>query len=283
VRPLPDRGAAAATTESGIILTAAGPNMQRVMREISLPSFYHYACRWNWAVHCEELAVDGVGADDSARRAKWAKVDLLRAALVRYQFALWLDADVLIVRTDDDIREHLHPESFQALALEQVPFEHRINPNTGVWLMRSGPAAFAFLDAVERLGQQPGPWADQGAVLGALGWHRGDTQYRWARPGVGNDFVAHTSWLPPAWNQPAVAARREEEVYTSTARSYEDRPTVSEPYALHFMGMTPAARYRHMSVAARGHTCLARRVDPGKPPTDTLAALDRAAWSRTTP
>lgn len=80
-----------------------------------------------------------------------------------------MDGDVLVLRFDEDVADHLHPEHFQALALEQVPFEHRVNPNTGVWLLRSGPDAFDFLDAVEAAGQQPGPWADQGAVLAALG------------------------------------------------------------------------------------------------------------------
>lgn len=118
---------------------------------------------------------------------------LIRQYLTEYRLVVWLDADVLLVRDDEDIAEHLHPAHFQALALEQVPAEHRVNPNTNVWLMRSERRAFDFLDAVEAAGPQPGPWADQGAVLAALGWHRGDERYWWAGPGRGNLF-----WPGPA-------------------------------------------------------------------------------------
>ncbi len=239
---------------SRVIHTAAGPNMRKTLHQLTLPPIRSYAQRWGWAVHGQELPADGEGADPLAQQAKWAKVGLLRQALHRHQLALWIDADVLILRTDEDIRQHLHPDSFQALALEQVPHEHRINPNTGVWLMRSCPAAFAFLDAVEAAGPQPGPWADQGAVLAALGWNRGDERYRWARPGSGSLFLPATSWLPPGWNQPHLNDRSEDSLYNSSAASYQDRPTVTAPHALHFMGMTPTARHQAMARAAAAWT-----------------------------
>lgn len=237
----------------GVIVTAAGPHMRSALHDLALPTFERYARAWGWAVQTADLPNDGAGADPAAQSAKWAKTRLLRAALAEHRHALWLDADVLLQRTDDDVLRHLHPHDFQALALEQVPSEHRVNPNTGVWLLRSCPQAFAFLDAVERAGQQPGPWADQGAVLHALGWDRGDARYHWARPGVGNVFSGSTSWLPPGWNAPYLGHRSDEDVFNSVAASYADRPRVDAPHALHFMGMTPAARYRAMSAVAAGH------------------------------
>lgn len=234
----------------GVIVTAAGPSMRSVLHDLALPSFRHYARHWGWDVLAVDLDGDGVGADPGAQRAKWAKVGLLRQALHGHRLALWLDADVLLVRADEDITLHLHPGAFQALALEQVPHEHRVNPNTGVWLMRSDARSLAFLDAVEAAGPQPGPWSDQGAVLAALGWDRGDDRYHWAGPGPAGPHLAGTSWLPPGWNQPYLGGRSELESFNSSASSYEDRPQVRRPHALHFMGMTPAARQRHMASAA---------------------------------
>lgn len=231
----------------GVLVTAAGPQMRAVMHEIALPTFRRYATRWGYAVHAVDLAADGIGADPAARLAKWQKIGMLREALTRFPLVVWLDADVLILRDDENIATHLHPDHFQALALEQVPVEHRINPNTGVWVLRSHPDAFRFLDTVEAAGPQPGPWADQGAVLAALGWDRGDEHYHWARPGRGNCYLDATSWLPPGWNQPYVTGRVEAELYNGCCSSYPDRPQVARPHALHFMGMTPAARYRHMA------------------------------------
>jgi hypothetical protein len=231
----------------GALVSAAGPRMRAMLHDLALPGFTRYAERWGWEVVVEDLAHDGSDATPDAQRAKWAKLGLLRQALQRYPLALWLDADVLLLRDDEDVTAHLHPAHFQALALEQVPSEHRINPNTGVWLLRSCPQAFAFLEAVESLGPQPGPWADQGSVLAALGWDRGDEQYRWARPGPGSAFLSGTSWLPPSWNQPFVGRRRPDECFNSAWDSYGDRPRVLDPHALHFMGMSPEARYLAMS------------------------------------
>ena len=141
---------------NGILVSAAGPSMRAALHELALPTFRRWASRWDWDVRAVDLDADGVAADAGAQRAKWAKIGLLRDALCAAPLALWVDADVLLVRDDEDVALHLGPGSFQALALEQVPAEHRVNPNTGVWLLRSCPAAFAFLDAVEAAGPQPG-------------------------------------------------------------------------------------------------------------------------------
>jgi len=234
----------------GVVVTAAGPQMRAMMHQLALPTFRRFASRWGYDVRPVDLGTDGAGADSAAQRAKWGKVGLLRAALREYPVALWLDADVLLARVDEDIAIHLHSDHFQALAIEHVPHEHRVNPNTGVWLMRSCAQGFAFLDAVEEEGPQPGPWADQGAVLAALGWNRGDDQYHWARPGSGNAFLAATSWLPPGWNQPYLEGRTVESCYNGQAASYIGRPTVRRPHAIHFMGMSPAARHMHMAKVA---------------------------------
>ena len=236
--------------QRAVLITAAGPQMQQVLEEISLPAFNWYAARWGYHVEATTLARDGAGADHAAQRAKWQKIRLLREALTRYDVAVWFDADVLVLRDDEDVAGHLHPHHFQSFALEQVPAEHRVNPNTGVWVLRSCASAFAFLDAVEAQGPQPGPWADQGAVLAALGWDRGDDAYHWAGPGLGSAYLRRTSWLPSSWNQPYVGPRSPTDSYNSDPASYADRPTVSRPHAVHFMGLTPEARYRYMAAAA---------------------------------
>ena len=235
---------------SRALVTAAGPRMRDVLHDLALPSMTRYAEMWGWQVLVADLDADGSGADVAAQQAKWAKVRLIREALQMHDLVLWLDADVLVLRDDEDIARHLHPAHFQAMALEHVPAEHRVNPNTGVWLLRSCPEAFGFLDAVEAVGPQPGPWSDQGAVLVTLGWERGDERYHWAGPGPGSTFLSGTSWLPPGWNQPYLDRREDGECFNSSASSYSDRPRVRDPHVLHFMGMSPLARYRAMAAVA---------------------------------
>lgn len=224
---------------SRALVTAAGPQLRAGLQDLALPTFARYAAQWDWELVVEDLAIDGADAQTVARQARWAKLRLIRQALAAHDLVLWLDPDVLVLRDDEDVAQHLHPETFQALALEHVPAEHRVNPNTGVWLVRSCPQAFAFLDAVAAAGQQPGPWADQGAVLAALGWDRGDERYHWARPGPGNAHLAGTSWLPPSWNQAVQDLR--------VPDGCADRPRVVDPHVLHFSGLPPAERYRAMA------------------------------------
>ncbi len=230
----------------GVLVTAAGPSMREVLHDLTLPSFQAYARRWRYDVLAEDLAVDGVGADPAAQQAKWRKVALLRDALRTYGVVVWLDADVLLTRHDEDVAGLLSPRDFQGLVLEQVPSERRVNPNTGVWVLRSCPAAVQFLQAVEDAGPQPGPWSDQGAVLAALGWERGDERYHGASPGRGNAFSRRTTWLPGRWNQPWLGPRDDGDAFNSSAASYGDRTAYADPCALHFMGLTPAARLRHI-------------------------------------
>ena len=65
-----------------------------------------------YAVLAEELPTDGAGADPAVQQAKWAKLRLLREALASFPLALWLDADILLTRDDEDIASHLHPDHF---------------------------------------------------------------------------------------------------------------------------------------------------------------------------
>ncbi len=214
---------------SRALVTAAGPRMRPVLNDLSLPTFARYASRWEWQLLVEDLVTDVGGT------AEWDKLRLIRQALEVYEQVLWLDAETLLLRDDQDVSEHLHPAHFQALGLEQVPSEHRINPTTGAWLVRSCPEAFAFLDAVHAVGPQTGQWAVQGAVLVALGWERGDAHYRWSRPGQGTSHLKGTSWLPQSWNQQLAGPRAE-----GTAR-------VPDPHVLHFHDMSPTDQYRSMA------------------------------------
>lgn len=240
------------TAGDRVLVTAAGPQMRPALHDLALPTFVRFAERWGYCVNVEDLAADGVRADPAAQRAKWAKLGLLREALTRFAMALWVDADVLICRYDEDVASHLPAGDFQALGLEQVPHEHRVNPNTGVWLMRSGPAAFAFLDEVLSVGRQPGPWADQGAVLAALGWDRGDERYWGARPGrqpfPGRHRVA-AARLEPALCRPAERSGvvQQQRRFLCWAAGGSRPPRA----ALHG---APAARYRSMAGVAHSLT-----------------------------
>lgn len=165
----------------------------------SLPTFERYAAAHGYDVHVEPID-DHVGiADPSARRAaRWQKIDLLWASLSRHRLVLWMDADAMFLRFDRDIADDLPPTCFQGLVLESLPT--RTNPNTGVWLLRSGRSASAFLDEVLERGLQEHSWADQATVCAALGWNLGDHHGHGARWSRSTQHDAGTAWLPVQWN-----------------------------------------------------------------------------------
>lgn len=224
-----------------VLVTAAGPNMMPILQNYSLPTFKKFADAHDYKVKVIELPSDSLARKDSqAKNARWQKMAILRDALTTNDIAVWLDADILIRRFDDDVASHLKETDYQGFVLHDVPAENRINPNTGVWVMRNTSKAFDFLDAVESEGIPEGRWADQGAVMKALGWTMGDDRYFGARvPKSGSSFMEGTAWLPIGWNQPYCDNRPNPEAYIG-------RPTVKDPHALHFMAMTIEERMQVM-------------------------------------
>lgn len=218
---------------SKVLVTAAGPNMLPVLRQYTLPAFERFAEAQQYQVQVEELAVDSLARkNDAAKHARWHKIELLRQALARHEVVAWFDADVLIRRFDDDPAMHLRDDAFQGLVLHAVPAERRINPNTGVWILRNAPESFEFLDIVQGMGLPEGRWADQGAVMRALEWTLGDDRYFGAQmPERHNRFLRGTAWLPIGWNQPHCEHR-------SNPDAYVGRPLTTEPHAVHLMAMT---------------------------------------------
>lgn len=228
------------------LVTAAGPNMMSVLEEFSLPTFERFAQEHRYDVEVTELYDDSLARKDAqAKEARWQKINIVRKALSNSALVVWLDADVLIKRFDEDIADNLSEVSYQGLVLHDVPAENRINPNTGVWVMRQCVESFDFLDAVEEVGMISNRWADQAAVMQALGWPMGDERHHGTyMPTESNKFLRGTDWLPTSWNQPYCENRPNPEAYVG-------RPVVERPNALHFMAMTIEDRMIYMGVEAR--------------------------------
>lgn len=225
------------------IVTAAGPNMAPVLTGISLPSFASFAERHGYKMQVNYLTEDDADRWSSAAKSvRWQKLRLIRSVLEQCDVAVWVDADVLICRSDTDILESLSASDYQGMVVHTIPLEDRTNPNTGVWVIRNTEKAFRFLDKASEIGMPEGRWADQGAVLRALGWILGDEHYRGARmPDTPTEFMDGTAWLPLSWNLP-----------------YHERyagPEVTiDPFAIHFMGMSASDRLKHMREVADRYT-----------------------------
>lgn len=212
-----------------VLLSGAGDRM-RPLLALALPAFERFAATHGYRLEVAELD-DGDGSRAGRRRARWAKIGLLRGAIEDGHTALWVDADAMVCRFDRDIAADLGVASFQGLVLERFPT--RVNPNTGVWLLRPGQRSAAFLDAVEEIGPLAHSWTDQAAVCTALGWSLGDYHGHGARAAAPSSFVAGTAWLPSCWN--------------ALSASVDGRPRIR-----HYAGVPLEERRRRMAERLSG-------------------------------
>jgi hypothetical protein len=99
------------------IVTAAGPNLWHLFEPYALPTF-----QWLAEALRIDLKVTRIGDDsreylaDAARAARWAKLHVIEEAFDGgYDEVLWLDADIVVMRCDDDPFRYLtKPDDIQA-------------------------------------------------------------------------------------------------------------------------------------------------------------------------
>jgi hypothetical protein len=223
------------------LVTAAGPNMMPVLEEYTLPTFKEFARINNYNIEVTPLTTDSLlRKHDAAKKARWQKIEIMRRALRNSDVVAWFDADVIITKSNRDIIDDAEAEDFQGLVIHEVPAESRINPNTGVWVMKNSELSFDFLESVTDIGMTSERWADQAAVMQGLGWNMGDERHYGASPpDKRNKYCKRTSWLPVGWNQPCCDNR-------PNPAAYIGRPLVERPYAVHFMAMTITERMKQM-------------------------------------
>lgn len=217
-----------------VLLTAAGPSMRQILEGYTLPTFRRFAAVHGYEVVVVRHEVDGQG---SLREVRMLKPRLVREQLdLGAELVLWIDADAMFLRFDADPADLLGPEHFQGLVLERVPSRGRTNPNSGVWLIRNVSGAIEFLESVERIGLQPGEaWADQAAIMRALGWFMGDRDYAGAHAGPGTPAMLGTALLPLSFNT-RIGDGNPKQWYQKSV------DTARGPHIWHLSGLTPDER-----------------------------------------
>ena len=184
--------------------------MQPVLNE-SLHTFRRFGER-----HGYDVVVGGEEAITD-RAPAWCKVLLLQRLLDSYDYVLWIDADAIVLDESVDPASLLGEHHYQALV------RYRWNDEevacTGVWLLRRGQKAVAFLDAVWNGGAgylQLHPW-EQAAAMRLLGYSVDPD--RFIAP---TEWSEGTLWLDNEWDSiPAFTEQRR--LVTCKIRHYAAR------------------------------------------------------------
>jgi hypothetical protein len=157
---------------------------ERLLR-IAARSFRPFAQRHGYDLHLHTEVVD------PSRPAPWSKIPILQGLLDRYETVVWLDSDLMVV----DPREDLPlPPGLMAM-VEHTTKEGRM-PNSGVWVLRGGDEARAFLDEVwaqEDLVEHK--WWENAAICRLLGYTLDPVG-----PGAPTPWLERTTFLDPRWN-----------------------------------------------------------------------------------
>lgn len=103
-----------------------------LVREVTWPPMRRYAERHGYQL------VEAEPVTEAGLTVTWSKVPALLGALNDGDYALWLDADVLVTEGAWDVTEELPAGCFQALA-----YDARVGPCSSIWLVRAdGGRAF---------------------------------------------------------------------------------------------------------------------------------------------
>jgi len=174
-------------------IASLGTGAHEPLLRLAARSFGPFARRHGYDLHLHTEPLE------PSRPAPWSKIPLLRELLGRYEQVLWLDSDLVIV----DPREDVPAPRCMAL-VEHTTKEGRM-PNSGVWALRAGADAVAFLDAVwaqEDLVEHK--WWENAAICRLLGYTLDPLG-----PGAPTEWRERTELLDPRWNSiPDARARR---------------------------------------------------------------------------
>jgi galactosyl transferase GMA12/MNN10 family len=187
--------------KKALVSFGTGPSAKTLA--VALPTFEEYARQHGYDV------ITGVG-DPLGRPWSWAKVPLLKRLLQSYDFALWIDADAIIVDGSVDIETEIPADAFHAFVVHETGAGP--SPCCGVWGLRSGERTQSFLDAVwQQEDLIDHRWWEQAAVMRLLGWR---TEFPLAKerstPWDDGTFVLSGEWdvIPrPALGRPYSPAR----------------------------------------------------------------------------
>jgi galactosyl transferase GMA12/MNN10 family len=159
----------------------------RELLELALPRFTEYAAAHNYEILiAEEIPLP--------RPPSWLKVPAILQALQTHDEVLWLDADIAILDTSQDIADEIPAGAWQALVAHQTP-DGEV-PNHGVWFARK-----PMIPVLERIWSMSEytqhPWWEQAAACELLGYNP------WQRPmfrSTPTELYDRTCWLGNEWN-----------------------------------------------------------------------------------
>lgn len=180
----------------------------------TMPLMRQYADRHGMQKYCACL--------NGGRPPSWMKIPYLIEGLDHFDRVLWMDADVVVVKHDENILDAVPEGAAQALV------EHDTDrgpvPNCGVWVVTKAMRPF-LLAAWEGERFVHHCWWEQAAIVTQMGYdvtEDADGLPLCTRV-FATDLLRQTAFLPPRWNHHHADAGRTLEPNFLHVTGYENR------------------------------------------------------------
>lgn len=144
--------------------------------DITSPTFNFYGNKFNYDVHiidenkleniCKNLNINNY----KNRPPSWYKIIIAKYYLMQYDVILWLDADTIITKFNNDIGcvFNKNLQYIQGFVVHVTDSDIRV-PNCGVWLLRN--SAITLLDHIwDQEDLIHHSWWEQAAMIRLIGW-----------------------------------------------------------------------------------------------------------------
>lgn len=153
------------------VITSFGTGYHSRLLSLSIPTLQLYAQN-----HQYDLFVpsDSFFSETTKQLPPaWWKIDIIQYLLKQYDRVLWIDADVIICRFENDISESLDNSTDFGLVVHETP-DGQI-PNSGVWLLN--PSCLNWLEHMKSYThfKRSECWWEQAALLHLMGINPDDS------------------------------------------------------------------------------------------------------------
>lgn len=146
------------------VITSFGIGYHKRLLALSSPTFYLYANNHNYDIF---LPSDNFfGENTKSMPPAWWKIDVIEYLLQTYDQVLWLDADVIICRFDEDISKSLNSGDF-GLVVHETP-DGQV-PNSGVWLLNKTALNWLSQLKLHKTFKKSQYWWEQAALIHMMG------------------------------------------------------------------------------------------------------------------
>lgn len=137
------------------------------MLEVATPSFYRYASIHNYDCF---LPSENFFQDNTKQLPySWWKIEAITRLLRDYDIVLWLDSDVIICDTSEDIANSLQEEHDMGLVIHEVPIG--FVPNCGIWILKN--KSLSWINELWKYNNfvRSDGWWEQAAMMYKLGFN----------------------------------------------------------------------------------------------------------------